>query len=188
MNTWYMALSEYFPANEMKSEEHFELLLRDKGYFYKIEEGADYVLAYFEQEDFLFIDYVLVHSHSRSAGLGSRIMDQLKKKKKPILLEVEPESIHEPDTIKRVHFYKKIGFQCIDHIQYVRRHPVTKELNEMKLYCWSFAPKSDRWIIEKMAAVYQEVHAYQSKALYGTQPQEINEILILREHTYKQAK
>ncbi|WP_156154105.1 hypothetical protein [Domibacillus tundrae] len=96
MSTWYTALKEYFPANEMKSKEHFDLLLSDKEALYKIEEGPEYVLVYFEKEDFLFVDYMLVQSRNRSEGIGSKVINQLKHKNKPIILEVEPISVHGP--------------------------------------------------------------------------------------------
>ncbi|MEM1503762.1 GNAT family N-acetyltransferase [Domibacillus sp. 8LH] len=188
MSTWYTALKEYFPANEMKSKEHFDLLLKDKGSLYKVEEGPEYVLVYFEEDDFLFVDYMLVHSKNRSGGIGSKVINQLKRKNKPIILEVEPISIHEPDTRKRVRFYEKVGFRHIDTIQYTRIHPITKELNEMEIYYWSPVLKSEGWTIEKMAAVYKEVHTYQSESLYNTPPQAIQKVLILKEHVFSQAE
>lgn len=104
MSTCYPALREYFPANEMKSKEHFDKLLFDKGAYYKIKEGPDYVLVYFEKEDFVFVDFMLVHSGDRSKGIGNKVINWLKQKNKPIILEVEPISVADPDTGKRVRF------------------------------------------------------------------------------------
>ena len=188
MSTWYTELTGYFPANEMKSKEHFEVLLAEKETLYKIEEGPEYVLVYFEKKDFLFIDYILVHSKNRSGGIGSKVINQLKRKNKPIILEVEPVSVHDPDSRKRVHFYEKTGFRAMHEIQYTRIHPVTKELNMMDIYYWSPVLKTEKWAMEKMAEIYQEVHAYKSEKLYGTPPQPIQEILALKEHLYRQAK
>ncbi len=188
MSTWYSALRKYFPANEMKSKEHFDLLLTDKKALYKIEEGPDHVLVYFEKEDYVFVDFMLVHSHNRSKGIGSKVINRLKNKNKPIILEVEPVSTLDPDTGKRVRFYEKVGFKHLRGIEYTRIHPVTKELNEMELYYCSATVKSEEWAMEKMAEVYQEVHAYRSKQLYGVPPQEINEVLMLKEPVYSEAK
>lgn len=33
MATWYEKLAEYFPVEEMKSKQHMELLLKEKGTF-----------------------------------------------------------------------------------------------------------------------------------------------------------
>lgn len=181
MSTWYKALEKYFPANEMKSKEHFHVLLEEKQTAYKIEEGPDHVLVYFEKEDFLFVDFMLVHSQNRSKGVGSTVINQLKLKNKPIILEVEPASLADPDTEKRIRFYEKVGFRHMDSIKYTRIHPVTKELNEMELYYWSPVSLSEEWAIEKMTVVYEEVHSYHSYNLYGTPPQEIHEVLKVKE-------
>lgn len=188
MSNWYTALKEYFPANEMKSKEHFDVLLSDKETTYQIEGGPKYVLVYFEKEDFIFVDYMLVGSNNRSSGIGSKAINQLKSKNKPIILEVEPISADEPDTRKRVRFYEKVGFKHMNTIQYTRIHPITKELNEMEIYYWSPVVKSEGWVMEKMATVYKEVHAYQSERLYRTPPQPIQEVLVLKEQVYSQAK
>lgn len=37
---WYQKLSEYFPIEEMKSREHMERLLREKGDIYHKDEGS----------------------------------------------------------------------------------------------------------------------------------------------------
>jgi hypothetical protein len=93
-----MKLREYFPAKEMKSREHMQQLFDAKSDAYKLDEGPDYTLVYFEKEDFLFIDYILVSSSSRGSGLGSKVMDRVKKKNKAIILEVDPVSADDPES------------------------------------------------------------------------------------------
>lgn len=46
--SWYEKLNEYFPIEEMKSKEHFEILLDEKGNVYHKDESEDHVLMYAE--------------------------------------------------------------------------------------------------------------------------------------------
>jgi GNAT superfamily N-acetyltransferase len=118
---WYEKLSEYFPVEEMKSEEHMEMLLKEKGDVYYKDEGPYHVLMYAEFDTFLFIDYVYVSGKSRGQGIGHQIMEKLKQKEKPIILEVEPVDYEDSDTEKRLHFYKREGFTHARSIGYNRR-------------------------------------------------------------------
>ncbi|MGR6898767.1 GNAT family N-acetyltransferase [Rummeliibacillus sp. TYF-LIM-RU47] len=188
MNNWYTALKDYFPESELKSKEHFDKLLADKGEFYKVEEGPNFVLVYFEKEDFVFVDFILVYSGGRSKGTGSKVLNHLKQKKKPIILEVEPVSADSPDTRKRVRFYEKSGFRRMNDVEYTRIHPVTKEVIDLDLFYWSPTIKSPRWAIDTMETVYKEIHSYHSEEIYGAPPQAVEDILSLKEDNYRQAK
>ncbi len=78
--TWYEKLAEYFPVEEMKSEEHMKLLLKEKGDIYHKDESNKHVLMYVETEDFVFVDYLFVSGSARGEGLGKKLIEQLKKK------------------------------------------------------------------------------------------------------------
>ncbi|WP_245894322.1 GNAT family N-acetyltransferase [Planomicrobium soli] len=157
------------------------LLFKEKPEKYKLDEGPQYTLVYFEKPDFLFIDYILVHSSSRGSGLGSKIIERVKKKNKAIILEVDPISQEDPETAKRVRFYQKQNFKKVPSIKYVRKHPITGERSEMDIFYWSPAPQSDEWVLEKMKNAYEEVHAYKGEELYGAPSQPAEEVLQLRE-------
>lgn len=181
MESWFSNLRDYFPAKEMKSETHMKQLFEEKPDSYKLDEGPQYTLVYFEKPDFLFIDYILVNSSSRGSGLGSKIIDRVKKKNKTIILEVDPISQEDPETAKRVRFYQKQNFKKVPSIQYVRKHPVTGERSEMDIFYWSPHSESDERVMEKMKQAYEEVHAFKGEDLYGAPPQTADEVLQLRE-------
>ncbi|WP_079507286.1 GNAT family N-acetyltransferase [Mesobacillus jeotgali] len=185
---WHEKLLEYFPAREMKSKKHFESLFTEKEKVYKKEEGPEYVLVYLEQQDFIFIDYILVSGSRRSRGTGSRLLDRLKQKNKAIILEVEPENASDPDSLKRIDFYQRNGFKEMGSIQYERIHAVTGELNKMDIYSWAPSPRTDEWVFERMKYVYQEIHAFNSKKLYGKNPQPADDVLQLRKKSFSKAK
>lgn len=181
MESWFSSLRDYFPAKEMKSENHMKQLFEKKPEGYKLDEGPQYTLVYFEKPDFLFIDYVLVNSSSRGSGLGSKIIERIKKKNKMIILEVDPISQEDPETAKRVRFYQKQNFKKVPSIEYVRKHPITGERSEMDIFYWSPNNESDEWVMAKMKEAYEEVHAFNGEELYGAPPQTADEVLRLRE-------
>ncbi|TWT28372.1 GNAT family N-acetyltransferase [Planomicrobium sp. CPCC 101110] len=180
MESWFSSLRDYFPVKEMKSENHMKQLFKEKPDGYKLDEGPQYTLVYFEKPDFLFIDYILVNSSSRGSGLGSKIIDRVKKKNKMIILEVDPISQEDPETAKRVRFYQKQNFKKVPSIQYVRKHPITGERSEMDIFYWSPNTESEDWVMEKMKEAYEEVHAFKGEELYGAPPQTADEVLQLR--------
>ena len=185
MSDWYSRLTEYFPEKEMKSKKHFELLFQEKQGIYQLLEGQDHVVVYFEQSDFLFIDFILVTGSNRGKGRGSVILNELKQKEKAIILEVEPATPKDPDSEKRIKFYEKNGFLKMPTIGYERTHVVTKELNKMDIFCWSPLNITEYWVYDRIKHTYVEVHAFKTKELYGSIPQPVSEVLWLKEPIYK---
>jgi GNAT superfamily N-acetyltransferase len=176
---WYEKLNEYFPEEEMKSKEHMDLLLREKGDMYHKDEGPKHVLMYVEANDFIFVDYVYVSSHARGEGLGHQLIEKLKRKNKPIILEVEPIDYDNSDTEKRLQFYKREGFQHATSIGYKRRSLATNQVNEMEILYWSPQNESEESILEKMIKTYEEVHTYKDEQLYGDTYQEAEDVLTI---------
>ncbi|GGO07083.1 GNAT family N-acetyltransferase [Saccharibacillus kuerlensis] len=179
MTSWFDRLGEYFPIQEMKSLPHMKALLADKPEQYRVAEAKEYVTVYLEKDSFIFVDFMLVSPGQRSSGVGSRVIEDMKSKGKPIVLEVEPETPDDPDTGKRIRFYEKLGFRRVESIRYVRTHVVTGMLNIMDVYCWSPKPVTDEWVYERMKESYEQVHAYRSEEYYGKFPQPVDEVLSL---------
>ncbi|HZG73971.1 MAG TPA: GNAT family N-acetyltransferase [Chondromyces sp.] len=180
---WYEKLNEYFPAEEMKSREHFERLMKEKEGLYVKEESPNHVLIYYEAKDYIFVDYIIVTGSIRGRGLGSSIMGKLMSKNKAIILEVDPIDTDDPETIKRVRFYERLGFTHAKTIDYKRRHIITNQLNVMDVFYWSHPPVTEQWVYKKMGEIYNEVHAYQAKAIYGKSPQSTQEVLHITKQT-----
>ncbi|MBT2699941.1 GNAT family N-acetyltransferase [Bacillus sp. ISL-40] len=187
MSDWYSRLTDYFPEKEMKSKKHFEILFHEKQGIYQLEESTDYVIVYFEMSDCIFIDYILVTRNNRGNGRGSKILDQLKRKGKTIILEVEPVTILDPDSDKRIRFYEKNSFLKMNSIRYERIHMVTNELNKMDIFCWTPVHRTEEWVYDRMKAIYDDVHAFKASELYGRNPQPVSDVLWIRELTYSKA-
>ncbi|MFD1017864.1 GNAT family N-acetyltransferase [Thalassobacillus hwangdonensis] len=178
---WYEKLNQYFPIEEMKSKEHMESLLKEKGDVYYKDEGEHHVLMYAEFDTFLFIDYVYVSAASRGQGLGHKLIEKMKAKGKPIILEVEPVDYEDTDTAKRLHFYQREGFKHAQSIGYTRKSLATDEPNQMEILYWSPDDASEEYIYEQMKKMYEEIHTYKDTEFYGKSYQPVDEVLTLDE-------
>jgi len=174
---WYEKLNQYFPIVEMKSKEHMEALLKDRSDIYYKDEGPYHVLMYVELDTFIFIDYLLVLKESRGQGLGHKLLEKLKEKDKPIILEVEPVNYEDSDTEKRLHFYKREGFLHAQSIGYHRRSLATKEINSMEILYWAPHHESEEVIFDAMRKTYNLIHTYKDTDFYGEPYQPADEVL-----------
>ncbi len=178
---WYEKLNQYFPIEEMKSLEHMEILLKEKGDIYHKDEGPNHVMMYVEMNDFLFIDYLFVSKNARGQGLGKKLINKLKKKQKPIILEVEPINYEDSDTEKRFKFYEREGFKHAKSIGYRRRSLATNEITALEILYWSPEEEDEEKIYEKMKQTYETIHTYKDEELYGEAYQSVDEVLSFNE-------
>lgn len=174
---WYEKLSKYFPIEEMKSKEHMERLLDEKGDVYYKDESPLHVMMYAEFDSFIFIDYVWVSSNARGQGTGHKLIEKLKIKNKPIILEVEPIDYKDSDSEKRLHFYHREGFTHAQSIDYNRRSLATNEDTAMEILFWSPNDDSEDVIFQKMKKMYEDIHTYKDAEIYGKSYQSVDEVL-----------
>ena len=178
---WYEKLNQYFPIEEMKSKKHMETLLQERKDIYHKDEGKNHVLMYAELPDFLFIDYLFVSKDARGEGLGSKLINKLKDKKKPIILEVEPINYEDSDSEKRLKFYQKQGFKHAESIGYERRSLATNEINKLEILYWAPNDESEEQIFKAMQQTYTLIHTFNDKELYGESYQPVHEVLSMND-------
>jgi len=178
---WYEKLNQYFPVEEMKSKEHMETLLKERGDIYHKDEGEHHVLMYAELDDFIFIDYLFVAKTARGQGLGHKLIAKLKELGKPILLEVEPVDEDVLDTGKRLKFYQREGFHHAKAIGYRRKSLATNEVNSMEILYWSPDDASEEKIYEAMKKTYLLIHTYKDKEFYGKKYQDVQDVLSIND-------
>ncbi|MGI2329501.1 GNAT family N-acetyltransferase [Planococcus sp. YIM B11945] len=178
---WYEKLNQYFPAEEMKSKEHFDVLLKEKGNVYRKDEGPYHILMYAEFQDFSFVDYLFVSKESRGMGLGKKTLQMLKDKNKPIILEVEPVNYEDTDTEKRLRFYAREGFEHASSIGYCRRSVATGEENSMEILYWAPNGETEEDIFEAMKKTYKDIHSYKNEELYGEVHEPVSKVLTFNE-------
>lgn len=175
---WYEKLNQYFPIEEMKSREHMESLLKERSNIYHKEEGPYHVLMYAELQNFVFIDYLFVSRESRGQGLGHQLIDKLKQKGKPIILEVEPIDYEDSDSEKRLRFYKREGFEHAQSIGYRRRSLATNKINQMEILYWAPNGETEEDVYEAMRETYELIHTYKDEKFYGDSYQPVDEVLV----------
>jgi predicted GNAT family acetyltransferase len=175
--TWYEKLNQYFPVEEMKSREHMELLLKEKGDVYYKDEGPHHVLMYAEFPTFIFVDYVYVSTESRGQGIGHQLFEKLKSKSKPIILEVEPYDYKDTDSTKRLRFYQREGFKHALSIGYTRKSLATNEANTLEILYWSPTGENEEQIYEQMKRMYEDIHTYKDTEVYGKAYEPVDEVL-----------
>jgi predicted GNAT family acetyltransferase len=178
---WYEKLNKYFPVEEMKSREHMETLLKERSDIYHKDEGPNHVLMYAELDNFVFIDYLFVSSNARGQGLGHKLLEKLKQKGKPIILEVEPVNYEDTDTEKRLRFYKREQFEHANSIGYERRSLATNEKSKMEILYWAPHNESEEMIFEAMKKTYDMIHTYKDQHFYGESYQPVDEVLTFSE-------
>ncbi len=175
--SWYDKLQKYFPVEEMKSKRHMDILLDEKGDVYYKDEGPLHVLIYAEFKQFLFIDYLWVSADARGQGLGHQLIEKMKDKKKPIILEVEPVDYADSDSSKRLRFYKREQFSHAQSIEYNRRSLATNEETPLEILYWSPDEESEAIIFKQMKIMYESIHTYKDKEIYGKAYQSAEEVL-----------
>jgi len=175
---WYEKLNQYFPIEEMKSQEHMELLLQEKGDVYHKDEGPHHVMMYAEFPSFIFIDYLYVSKESRGQGLGHQLLEKLKRRKKAIILEVEPFDYSDSDSTKRLRFYRREGFEHAKSIGYTRKSLETNEANTLEILFWSPEEADEETIYEQMKEMYEDIHTYKDEEVYGESYQSVDEVII----------
>ncbi|OLN23892.1 GNAT family N-acetyltransferase [Domibacillus antri] len=164
---WYEKLNQYFPIEEMKSKEQMNLLLKERGDVYRKDEGPNHVLIYVEFNGFVFVDYLFVSSKARGQGLGKKLINKLKSKNKPVILEVEPVQYEDTDTGKRLRFYAREGFRHASKIGYRRRSLATGEETVLEILYWSPDEADEEAIYEAMVKTYRDIHKYKDEQIYG---------------------
>ncbi len=179
---WYEKLSQYFPIEEMKSQAHIEALLCDHGDIYFKDESPDHVMMYVELDRFVFVDYLIVSKQARGRGLGRALLDRLKAKGKPILLEVEPLDYEDTDTVKRMRFYQREGFRHAEGVVYRRRSLATRKITPLEILYWTPDPSvTEADVYAHMRDTYRRIHTYRDVHFYGDAYQPVEEVLRLVE-------
>ncbi|MEK4300601.1 GNAT family N-acetyltransferase [Oceanobacillus sp. FSL W8-0428] len=174
---WFQRLNEYFPVEEMKAKEQIEALLKEKPNNYYKDESDLHIMMYAEYEQFVFVDFLWVSEKARGKGIGKKLIQQLKDKQKTIILEVEPVDENNEDTEKRLRFYFREGFRISEAISYQFQALVSHSETELDIMYWDAQEKTDEQLLDYMVTIYEEIHSYNQKQIYGYEPKPTSEVL-----------
>ena len=118
----YKIMSDSFPTSEIRSYEMQKALLNRSDYHIKTYKQEGIILgfcAYYQFEDFFFIENLACTPESRGLGIGSKLVREVLEEANDrlVLLEVEiPQSENEK---RRVKFYERLGFYLNPHYHYL---------------------------------------------------------------------
>jgi GNAT superfamily N-acetyltransferase len=178
MLDWYRDLAHYFPAEEMRSERHFEWLIANRPDIYRVAATPDHLLLTLDYPDVTFIDYLYVYPHCRGSGEGTRLLQSLKHKQKAILLEIEPAAPDDPESVRRRRFYDRQAFWQVDSLSFGLPSPLTWTLTDLNVLCWAPAGvvPGER-VFQWMERMYQDLYAGIDPALYERPYPPVGEVL-----------
>ncbi len=114
----YLDMLNQFPADELKTFDHFNKLFKTNLYnvfrCFNNDIEVGYVICFIDEE-FILVDYLAVYKKYQSMGYGEKILRTLFNNnsiKQAVLFEVEKIDNDDINTIRRQEFYKKLG--CIN--------------------------------------------------------------------------
>lgn len=102
-----------FPIHEQRVREKQEAVLSHPDYHYEvIWEGGTFVgiLLFWETEAFFYVEHFAIAPGLRGSGFGSRALEALGGRGRPVVLEIDPPV--DPVALRRKYFYEKIGFRA----------------------------------------------------------------------------
>ena len=102
-----------FPIFEQRTRERQEAVLADPDYFCwaLMEEGAFAgLMGLWEEENFLYVEHFAIRPGLRGQSLGSRALEQLSGRGKPVVLEIDPPE--DEVSRRRQGFYERAGFHA----------------------------------------------------------------------------
>lgn len=130
-----------FPPDERREwHELLELIYHSDFNFYCITNNTDPVglITLWEWAEFTFIEHFAIDKTFRAQGIGSEVINQLKKEKSTkIILETE-----EPTTdlaTRRIAFYTSLGFQTCEEEYY--QPPYSKDKKAVKMLLMNYPDK-----------------------------------------------
>lgn len=90
---------------------------------------------------------------------------------------MEPINYDDTDSEKRLKFYSREGFRHARAIGYNRKSLATDEETPMEILYWSPRGDSEEIIYSQMKKMYEDIHTYKDKEIYGKKYQPSEEVL-----------
>lgn len=155
----FALMDEAFPDCEMRTYKGQKAILRKKEYHLELRRdekgGVAAFLAWWELDDFCFVEHLAVSSGIRGGGLGGRLLDDFLQEHPRVILEVEPP---ESDIARRrIGFYERHGF-FLNRYPY-EQPPLRKECGYFPLLLMSSAaPLSEEEFLKVKEELYRTVY------------------------------
>lgn len=103
---------ESFPYHEQRGIQSQKEILNDKEYHFDLIYDNDTfvgIILYWETLNYIYIEHFCIHPNMRNKKYGENALELIKKKKKIIILEIDP-PIDEISSRRKV-FYTRVGYK-----------------------------------------------------------------------------
>ena len=118
--TWEI-YEQSFPIFEQRLlDDQVNAMLRNEFSFTAIVEDEQVIamIGYWTWDRYQYVEHLAVHRSMRGRQIGTRILNDLAKQGKTIILEIDPPV--DKLSVRRLHFYESVGFKLND---YIHIHP-----------------------------------------------------------------
>lgn len=149
-----------FPENEYRTYANQKTLLKNPKYHIITKENEQQktvaFLAFWTFDEFNFMEHLAVSPTCRGKGTGTKLVSEfISDNFKPIILEIEPPL--DNISIKRMEFYKRLGFK-LNEYQYFQM-PLRKNDSPSELKIMSYPDKLKEEEFENAKnTIYHEVY------------------------------
>lgn len=149
VNKIWCLMQQSFSLNYLRTFEHQKKLFESNLCKCKtIEQDNDLLcfICYWDFDDFIFVEYLATDERFRGEGLGSKLLNDILNIGKKIILEVELVKDEDPYSLKRVEFYKRIGFNYNKY--FYEQPPLTTKTGfvEMRIMSYPNPIKEDEFL------------------------------------------
>jgi len=129
-------LQKSFPKEEYRDLNVLKQYIQNKSIFYPktilLDKKPIGIFHYWQLEEYFYIEHFAISSEHRNKGLGEACLSHIQQtilNNKTIVLEVEiPNS---KIAIRRINFYKRLGFHLMDFEYY--QPPYKKDYNQIEM-------------------------------------------------------
>lgn len=163
--SFFRVMKNSFPEIERRTDKGQKALFNENeyrviGYKDKNDDVTAFI-AFWDFEDFIFIEHFAVDKSIRGNGVGSKFISEfLNNSEKNIVLEVElPE---DEISIRRIEFYKRMGMTLNDY-EYVQP-PLQKGKELLPLRIMSYPKRLSQDEFENIRReIYKKVYKYENE-------------------------
>lgn len=155
-----------FPAEERRPYDdarHLDTFIKMKGgkfHCLVAKDGEDFVgfITYWTFEKYVYIEHLAVMPERRGRNIGRTLLRHVMHDAgENVLLEVELP--HTAEAIRRIHFYKELGFKAREEIDY-KQPPYAPGLNEVPLLLMTHGNVDLKDWKKEIAPMLREVYNY----------------------------
>ena len=136
-----------FPEIERRDEDEQKRIMQNPFYHFDlILENGNFigVMLYWETDDLIYLEHFTTLAELRNHGYGAKSLDLLKKKGKPVVLEIEDPT--DELTCRRYEFYRRNGFVMTEHYHIQAKYHLGCDDLMLKILSYPYAITYEQYL------------------------------------------